>query len=157
MSLYNALFGFSSACIFFMPMLGRKQEDYPRFRDCFITKDNNIGIYTRVGGNNRGCGYGEEELYTDEHFVRTYDDGFDDTYATYEFRVPEKWKPDFDKLMAGRMSEVSDEYVAMLEAFFPKLAAAGVIRKLLRPDPAEQRTDWDTAQYADQDVMRPAT
>ena len=157
MSLYNALFGFSPACIFFMPMLGRKQEDYPRFRDCFVTEDNNIGIYTRVGGNNRGCGFGEEELYADEHFIRTYDDGFDDTYATYEFRVPEKWKPDFDKLMAGRMNEVSDEYVDMLEAFFPKLAAEGVIRKLLRPEPAGQQADHDTAQYADQDVLRPAT
>ena len=105
MSLYNTLFGFNSACIFFMPMLGRKQEDYPRFRDCFITEDNNIGIYTRVGGNNRGCGFGDEELYTDKYFIRTYDDDFDNTYATYEFRVPEKWQPDFDKLMDDRMRE----------------------------------------------------
>ena len=45
----------------------------------------------------------------------------------------------------------------MLEAFFPKLAAEGVIRKLLRPEPAGQQADHDTAQYADQDVLRPAT
>ncbi len=134
MSLYNALFGFNSACVFFMPMLGRKQEEWPRFRDCYITEDNHIAIYTRVGGNNRGQGYGEEKLYDDENFIRTYDDGFDNTYATYEFKVPEKWKDDFDKLVSGKMPEVSDEYVAMLEDFFPKLAAEGIIRKHLRPN-----------------------
>lgn len=133
MSLYNALFGFNSACVFFMPMLGRKQEEWPRFRDCYITEDNNIAIYTRVGGNNRGHGYGEEKLYDDENFIRTYDDDFDNTYATYEFKVPDKWRDDFDKLVSGKMSEVSDEYVAMLEDFFPKLASEGIIRKHLRP------------------------
>lgn len=134
MSLYNALFGFNPACIFFMPMLGRKQEEWPRFRDCHITNENNIAIYTRVGGNNRGCGYGEEKLYEDENFIRTYDDDFDNTYATYEFKVPEKWRDDFEKLIAGKMSEVSDEYVSMLESFFPKMAADGKIRKILRPE-----------------------
>lgn len=134
MSLYNALFGFNPACIFFMPMLGRKQEEWPRFRDCHITDENNIAIYTRVGGNNRGCGYGEEKLYEDENFIRTYDDDFDNTYATYEFKVPEKWRDDFEKLIAGKMSEVSDEYVSMLESFFPKMAADGKIREILRPE-----------------------
>ena len=133
MSLYNALFGFNSACVFFMPMLGRKQEEWPRFRDCYVTEDNHIAIYTRVGGNNRGQGYGEEKLYDDENFIRTYDDDFDNTYATYEFKVPDKWRPDFDKLIDGKMSEVSDKYVALLEEFFPKLAANGIIRKYLRP------------------------
>ena len=46
-----------------MPMLGRKQDEWPRFRDCYVTKDLNIAIYTRVGGGNRNSGYGEEELY----------------------------------------------------------------------------------------------
>ena len=65
MSLYNLLFGFNPACVTILPMLGRKQEAYPRFRDWFVTDDNNIAIYTRVGGNNRDCGFGEEELYKD--------------------------------------------------------------------------------------------
>ena len=133
LSLYNALFGFNLACVFIMPMLGRKQEEWPRFRDCHVTEDNHIAIYTRVGGNNRGQGYGEEKLYEDENFIRTYDDDFDNTYATYEFKVPEKWEDDFYKLLNGKMSDVSDEYVAMLEDFFPKLASEGKIRKLLRP------------------------
>ena len=70
MSLYNMMNGFNPACVFIMPMLGRKQEEYPRFRDCFVTEENNIAIYTRVGGGNRGCGFGEEELYKDENFLR---------------------------------------------------------------------------------------
>ena len=31
--------GFNPSCILFMPMLGRKQEEYPRFRDCFLSDD----------------------------------------------------------------------------------------------------------------------
>ena len=88
MSFYNAIMGFNPACVLIMPMLGRRQNEWPRFRDCFV-EDGKIAIYTRVGGNNRGCGYGEEELYKDPHFVKTYDDSFDNTYATYIFNVPE--------------------------------------------------------------------
>lgn len=129
MSLYNMINGFNPACIFIMPMLGRKQEEYPRFRDCFVTEENNIAIYTRVGGGNRGCGFGEEELYKDENFLTSYDDDFDSTYATYEFKVPLKWKNDFDLIMRGKQHEVSKEYVRYVKEFYPKLAEAGVIDK----------------------------
>lgn len=132
MSLYNMINGFNPSCIFFMPMLGRKQEEYPRFRDCFLTEENNIAIYTRVGGGNRNIGYGEEELYKDPNFIRTYDDDYDETYGTYEFKVPEKWKADFAKIINGDMRAVSDEYVEMLEAFYPKLAGEGLFRKMFR-------------------------
>ena len=129
MSLYNMMNGFNPACVFIMPMLGRKQEEYPRFRDCFVTEENNIAIYTRVGGGNRNCGFGEEKLYEDENFLRDYDDDFDSTYATYEFKVPDKWKSDFDKIIDGKMSEVSKEYVSYLKEFYPKLAEQGVFDK----------------------------
>lgn len=130
MSLYNMLMGFNPACVVIMPMLGRKQEEWPRFRDCFITDEKNIAIYTRVGGGNRNCGYGEEELYKDENFLTTYDDEYDSTYATYEFKVPEKWKADFDKIIDGKADEVSDEYLTYVKEFYPKLAAEGVIDKI---------------------------
>ena len=130
MSLYNMLMGFNPACVVIMPMLGRKQEEWPRFRDCFVTEEGNIAIYTRVGGGNRNCGYGEENLYYDEHFIKTYDDEYDTTYGTYEFKVPEKWKADFDKIIDGRADEVSDEYLTYVKEFYPKLAAEGVIDKI---------------------------
>ena len=130
MSLYNMINGFNPACVLIMPMLGRKQDEYPRFRDCFVTEEKNIAIYTRVGGGNRNCGYGEEELYDDENFLTTYDDDFDSTYATYEFKVPEKWKADFDKIICGDFASVSVEYIEYLKQFYPKLAEQGVCEKI---------------------------
>lgn len=124
------LMGFNPACVLIMPMLGRKQEEYPRFRDCFVTEENNIAIYTRVGGGNRNCGYGEEELYEDENFLTTYDDDYDCTYATYEFKVPEKWKADFDLIVGGKQNEVSKEYVDYVKEFYPKLTEQGIIDKI---------------------------
>lgn len=122
--------GFNPACVLIMPMLGRKQDEYPRFRDCFVTKENNIAIYTRAGGGNRNCGLGEEELYKDENFLTTYDDDCDCTYATYEFKVPEKWKADFESIVSGRLEGVSSEYVEHLKRFFPILDEQGVIDKI---------------------------
>lgn len=114
--------GFNPSCILFMPMLGRKQEEYPRFRDCFLSDDKeHIIIYTRVGGGNRNQGYGEEELYKDPNFVKTYDDEFDSTYGYYEFNVPEKWKADFNKIIDGQLDKVSDDYASLLKEFYPKL------------------------------------
>ena len=122
MSLYNAIMGYNPACVIIMPMLGRRDSEYPRFRDCFVSDDKErILIYTRVGGNNRGCGYGEEELYKDPNFVTTYDDDYDNTYATYEFKVPSEWKADFDAIMDNRFDDVSDEYVECVKSFYPKL------------------------------------
>lgn len=132
MSLYNMINGFSPACLFIMPMLGRKQEEYPRFRDCFVTDEGNIAIYTRVGGGNRNTVYEEEKLYEDENFLTTYDDEYDSTYGTYEFKVPEKWKADFDNIMSGKVTEVSEEYIKYVKDFYPTLAEEGVIDKIFR-------------------------
>ena len=120
MSLYNTMFGFNFSCIALLPMLGRKPDEYPRFRDCFLSEDGqHIEVYTRVGGPNRDCGYGEEELYKDPNFVSTYDDDFDNTYGTYVFSVPQKWKVDFDHIVNSEFGEVSDEYVAEIKRFYP--------------------------------------
>lgn len=119
MSLYNYLVGFNPACIFFMPILGRKQEQYPRFRDCFLSDDGkHIDIYTRVGGGNRNCGYGEEELYRDPNFVETFDDDYDSTYATYRFNVPEIWKSDFDLVCKKEFDKTSAEYQKLVRDFW---------------------------------------
>lgn len=137
MSFYNMIMGYNNpACILLLPMLGRKQEDYPRFRDCFL-EDDKIAIYTRVGGNNRGCGYGEEKLYKDPNFVATYDDDFDNTYATYLFNVPEKWKDDFNKIVSGNIKEVSDDYYKLVCNFYPLLTEKGIIEKIFRGEQDE--------------------
>lgn len=125
MSLYNMINGANPATFFILPMLGEKHpESYPRFRDCFVNNDNGkpeIHVYTRVGGGNRGDGYGEEELYKHPNFLSTFDDDFDSTYATYTFSVPEEWKKDFDLITDGKIKEISPEYKDRLYKVFPKL------------------------------------
>lgn len=133
MSLYNVLYGFNPACFYLLPMLGRKQDDYPRFRDCFLSDDGQrIVIYTRVGGPNRGCEYGEEKLYKDPNYVKSYDDDFDNTYGYYEFNVPQKWKNDFDLIVAGECEKVSDDYIEHVKEFYPMLAEKGRVDELFR-------------------------
>ena len=137
MSMYNMINGFNPSCVFIMPMLGRKQVEWPRFRDCWVTEENNIAIYTRVGGGNRNCGYGEEELYKDPNFITTYDDEYDNTYATYEFRVPEKWKADFDLIIRGDVKKVSEDYKSYLMEFFPKLTEEGFFDRCFNSEDME--------------------
>ena len=128
MNLYNMLHGVKLSTFFVMPMLGNEHPDsYPRFRDCFVKDserpeyDNFIHVFTRVGGGNRGQGYGEEELMQHPEFVTTFDDGFDNTYGTYIFKVPEKWKADFELVVAGELDKLSKEYQAQVRKVFPKL------------------------------------
>ena len=134
--LYNVLHGYNQSCVFILPMLGRKMEEYPRFRDCFVDKETGlIAVFTRVGGGNRDCGMGEEELYDDPNFVSTCDAEYDSTYGYYYFKVPEKWKSDFDLILAGRIKEASDEYWQMIYDFYPNLKDP--IAKLLASEVAD--------------------
>lgn len=123
--LYNMIHGYNPACVWVLPLLGRHENEYPRFRDCYVEQKDGeylIVIYTRVGGGNRDCGFGEEELYKDPLFVETVDDNFDTTYAEYKFRVPEKWKDDFNKIIEGKFLETSKEYQELIKSFYPKIA-----------------------------------
>ena len=119
MSLYNLINGINPSVYVFLPMLGRHPEEYPRFRDCFLgDDDNSIIIFTRVGGGNRNCGYGEDELSKDPNFMTTYDDSFDSTYGNYVFRVPDKWKDDFEAIKDGGLKNASVEYFEYLIDFW---------------------------------------
>lgn len=120
MSLYNMINGVNPATFIFLPMLGKHPDEYPRFRDCFLSDDEHIVVLTRVGGNNRNEGFGEEELYKDPNFIKTWDDDFDSTYGYYEFNIPQEWKEDFDHILAGE--EPSKEYLEQMRKVYPKLA-----------------------------------
>lgn len=113
------MFGVNPAAFLVLPMLGRHASEYPRFRDCFLNEEKQIVVLTRVGGGNRNCGYGEEELYKDPNFVKTYDDEFDSTYGYYVFNVPEEWKGDFDRLLKGE--KPSARYLDQMCKVYPKL------------------------------------
>jgi len=90
MSFYSMLFGKNPNTDTILALVGLKEVDVERFRDCWIDFDNKtIGIYTRTGGGNRE-GYPQETLYNNPYFKTTYDDECDCTYATFEFRFPEE-------------------------------------------------------------------
>ena len=119
MSLYNMVNGVNPATFLILPMLGRHPDEYPRFRDCHVTEEHQISVLTRVGGGNRNDGYGEEVLYKDPNFVKTFDADWDCTYGYYIFNVPEQWKEDFDKILNGQ--KPSAAYVDQMCKVYPKL------------------------------------
>lgn len=128
--LYNAVFGMNVATVLLAPMLTEERPEsyFPRFRDCY-EEDGNIVVYTRVGGGNRDCGFGEDELYELPTFVETYDDEFDSTYGYYVFGVPDEWRDDFDRVMGGRLGELSDAYVERIAKCYD--ADAGELKNAL--------------------------
>ena len=102
-------------------MLGKHPDEYPRFRDCFVEK-NCILVHTRTGGGNREDYETENnEMTNHPNYMTDYDDSFDSTYANFIFSVPEKWKDDFNKIVNGRLSEISNEYKAEIFRVFPKI------------------------------------
>jgi hypothetical protein len=127
MSLYNMMNGVNQLTFFVLPMLGKHPNEYPRFRDFFLQDeehpeyDNYLHVYTRCGGGNRGCDFGEEELMKHPNFVATFDDSYDCTYGTYVFSVPTEWKDDFEKIITGKLLDISDEYKVQIYKVFPKL------------------------------------
>ena len=129
MSLYNMVNGVNQATFWVLPMLGKHPDEYPRFRDCFISDaehpqwNEHIHIYKRVGGGNREDYVVEiSELQEMDGYVADYDDDFDSTYASFVFAVPEKWKKDFDHIIQGEFSEISQEYLNEVCRVYPKLA-----------------------------------
>jgi hypothetical protein len=128
MSLYNMVHGVKPAAFFILPMLGKHPDEYPRFRDCFTSDkewpeyDDHIHVYTRTGGGNREYYYDENrEMQLHPEFVIDFDDSFDSTFASWVFRVPDKWKADYDKINSGELRDISEEYKSELYRVYPKL------------------------------------
>lgn len=127
-SLYNIVNGFNMACLLYLPMLGKHSDEYPRFRDCFISDpdhpkyDNHIHVYTRTGGANRQHHIEENRvMMTAPEFVATFDDKFDSTFASFVYKIPEKWQADFNAISEQRFDLTSEEYRAEMKRVFPKL------------------------------------
>lgn len=135
---YNMLFGWNPACVLLAPMLTDEnpQQFFPRFRDCYLSEDNdNIEIFTRVGGGNREYYADEiERLRSMPTYVSDEDDDFDCTYATFTFGVPEEWRSDFEHVKAGEYHNLSDAYVERMQKCYPKLD----IRQMLAKQESEE-------------------
>lgn len=127
MDLANVLNGYNPVAVLILPMLGRRTNEYPRYRDCRVTEDERIAVVTQCGGKFRENGYGEEELYEDPNFARTYDVEENPSYGIYEFYPPARWSSDFYHIIQNEMLEVSDEYISVVKEFYPRLAESGRI------------------------------
>lgn len=97
MSLYNMLFGANPLGPFYLAVLGLAPGDVGRYRDCFLQKtdegEGRIVIYTRNGGGNRDDYAGTTATLQDHpEYVTDFDDEFDCTYASYVFKIPERYK-----------------------------------------------------------------
>ena len=103
MGMYNLIFGKNRNAKAILNAIGLTEDDFYRFRDCYINKKQEIAVYTRGGGSNRDCFCDDPDIHEDgcvvpiqlllcEHplYLRDEDDDFDNTYATFYFRMPEE-------------------------------------------------------------------
>lgn len=91
--LYNVLFGVNPLAGTLLAMLHASSRTLPRFRDCFLSDQDTIVIYTRTGGGNRAEYARENErLRRVPGFLHDDDDAFDSTYAKFHFAIPEEHK-----------------------------------------------------------------
>lgn len=114
MNMYNVLFGKGPHAKLLLAALSCTENDFYRFRDCYLDDKGRIAVYTRGGGGNRECRcdkHADPEARTAEFggewhdpacvrivqatnrrhpcYLFDEDDGFDSTYATFYFSVPE--------------------------------------------------------------------
>ena len=145
MSLYNMLFGRNPASRLLLAMLNLTEADVGRFRDCYLARGDTrvdgavaqaeaaegkkpegelrIVVYTRNGGGNRDD-YEDvtSALQALPEYITDYDDDFDCTYASYEFKVPEKFKETASEL-AGLGAEPNESPMERFKSLIAKLQA----------------------------------
>ncbi|AJA41438.1 hypothetical protein AXJ14_gp119 [Geobacillus virus E3] len=112
MSLYNMLFGKNPNRDIILALIGLKECDVQRFRDCGLTKDG-IYIYTRTGGGNREA-YPNELLTSNQWYRYDEDDEYDSTYATYYFDIPDEIKEDVKGLIEPEKYGLSAKLISWI-------------------------------------------
>ena len=127
-NMYNMMHAVNPVAFFILPMLGKHADEYPRFRDCFLKDeehpkyDDHIHVYTRTGGGNRENYRKENQAMREmDGFVTDYDDSFDSTYASWVFKIPERWVPDYKRFTSFPVGRFSKEYRDELDRVYPKL------------------------------------
>lgn len=94
MSLYNMVFGVRASAPLILAVLKLEKDNFGRFRDAYFHRGQDkritMHVYTRCGGGNRKD-YEEvfEEMKAHPLFIDEWDDDYDCTYCTFEFRLPE--------------------------------------------------------------------
>jgi len=131
MSLYNMLFGRNPNSAFLRAVLNMTEGDFGRFRDVWVTEGTEtdgprILVYTRLGGGNREC-YCDDgaehscyqstiaELQAHPLYVTDFDDDFDCTYASFEFKVPEHMKAVVRTFMDESITNPKERWEKLLD------------------------------------------
>lgn len=109
MSMYNILFGQNPNTEVLLAIIGLKECDVERFRDCGF-EEGGIFVYTRTGGGNRDD-YPNEILTGSPYYLRDEDDDFDSTYATYHFNIPEEVKEDVELFRNVRENGITGKLI----------------------------------------------
>lgn len=112
MSLYNKLFGMNEDTPILLGMIGVNREYFERFRDVeLINNATIIRVFTRLGGANRKE-YQDtwDKIHIHELYSADYDDGFDETYAYIEFKIPEKYKETAKKMSKGEPISFKEKF-----------------------------------------------
>lgn len=92
MSLYNLVCGNNPLYYLWIVMAGVRFESIPRFRDCYLTVENEkplLVLYTRSGGGNREWLAKENTgLRSLPNYVRDHDCDYDGTFAHWYYSMP---------------------------------------------------------------------
>jgi hypothetical protein len=111
MSLYNLLFGRNPNTDIVLALIGLKECDVERFRDCGIDYENKqIWVFTRTGGGNRES-YPNELLTSNPYYLYDEDDDGDYTYAHYYFKFPDEIADDIMSLQDIRRNGISAKLI----------------------------------------------
>jgi hypothetical protein len=125
--MYNLVFGMNPGAVLILAMIGRKREDFIRFRDCYVA-DGMVCVYTRNGGGNRDC-YCDEE--PDPHctgcfmsgpvrdfpyYLRDEDDEFAYTYATIYFSFPPEYRAELEAMDSGNPWDPEGAWASAIES-----------------------------------------
>lgn len=101
--LYNVLFGEDKNAGRFLEMLDLERDIFQRYRDCYLNGDGTrIIVLTRIGGSYRPS-YDEvfDIIHNHPCFLSDYDDPKDETYCYFEFKVPEKYLRETQRMANG--------------------------------------------------------
>lgn len=143
MSLYNMVNKVNPSAFFILPLLDNGHPDnWPRFRDCFVTvhqfkvidglplmspvdekeEPSSIYVLLRIGGGNRSSYAAPwEKIKSHPNYKNDWDDAFDSTFCHVHFSIPDKWKDDYNKVMNSDYMKTSVEYQKLLYDTYPKL------------------------------------
>lgn len=123
--LYFALFGLNPLAGSLLKMLGIDPEQTGRFRDCYLRRidgEVRICLLTRNGGGNReDYVTASEALRAHPGYIRDYDEPYDSTYATYEFRVPAGKRQEVEVLVESMPTALTDDFGERFEKFRQKM------------------------------------